>query len=85
MPIFERMPSLSRSLTQGTWKRSADRLKSKRGQTLVEYALILAFISVVAISVLAAMGNQVSATYTTINQQMTLAGNGGAGPPARTH
>ena len=31
------------------------RMKSKKGQTLVEYALILAFISVVAISVLIAL------------------------------
>jgi Flp pilus assembly pilin Flp len=35
----------------------------RRGQTLVEYALILAFISVVAISVLASLGQNVKATF----------------------
>jgi Flp pilus assembly pilin Flp len=46
------------------------RLKGKKGQTLVEYALILAFISVVAISVLIALGNQVKAVFTTITTQI---------------
>ena len=47
--------------------------KSKKGQTLVEYALILAFISVVAISVLIALGNQVKAVFTTISSQLSRA------------
>jgi Flp pilus assembly pilin Flp len=47
------------------------RLKSKKGQTLVEYALILAFISVVAISVLIALGNQVKGVFTTISSQLS--------------
>lgn len=49
------------------------RLKSKKGQTLVEYALILAFISVVAISVLLALGKNVTAVFSTINSQLTAA------------
>ena len=49
------------------------RMKSKKGQTLVEYALILAFISVVAISVLIALGNQVKSVFTTINGQLASA------------
>ncbi len=49
------------------------RLKSKKGQTLVEYALILAFISVVAISVLIALGNQVKGVFTTITSQLQYA------------
>ena len=49
------------------------RMKSKKGQTLVEYALILAFISVVAISVLIALGNQVKSVFTTINSQLAMA------------
>ncbi len=60
-------------------------LKNKRGQTLVEYALILAFISVVAISTLIAMGGRVSGVFTTIDRQVAIAGNGGpaaAPPPA---
>jgi len=54
-------------------KRALRRAKSKKGQTLVEYALILAFISVVAISVLIALGNQVKSVFTTITSQLALA------------
>ena len=50
-------------------------MKSKKGQTLVEYALILAFISVVAISVLIALGNQIKGTFTTISNQLVVAGS----------
>ncbi len=46
------------------------RKKSKRGQTLVEYALILAFIAVVAISVLQALGKQVTATFSRITTSL---------------
>jgi Flp pilus assembly pilin Flp len=49
------------------------RMKSKKGQTLVEYALILAFISVVAISVLIALGGQVKQVYSTITSQLQSA------------
>ena len=49
------------------------RMKSKKGQTLVEYALILAFISVVAISVLIALGGQVKNVFSTINSQLASA------------
>jgi Flp pilus assembly pilin Flp len=52
------------------WRR-----KQKKGQTLVEYALILAFISVVAISVLIALGNQVKHVFTTISSQLAYAGS----------
>ena len=38
---------------------------------MVEYALVIAFISVVAISSLLAMGTQVSSVYTTIDRQLT--------------
>ena len=51
------------------------RMKSKKGQTLVEYALILALISVVAISVLIALGNQVRGTFSTISSQLATAGS----------
>jgi Flp pilus assembly pilin Flp len=47
--------------------------KSKRGQTLVEYALILAFIAVVAISVLLTLGKTVRGVFSTINSQLQLA------------
>ena len=54
-------------------KAALHRMKSRTGQTLVEYALILAFISVVAISVLIALGNQVKGVFTTITSQLAVA------------
>jgi Flp pilus assembly pilin Flp len=45
----------------------------RRGQTLVEYALILAIISVVAIGVLISMGQQVHAIYSTIGSVVSSA------------
>jgi Flp pilus assembly pilin Flp len=56
-------------------------LTSKRGQTLVEYAIILALISVVAISVLMALGTQVKGVFTTVSSQIAIAGSGGPPPP----
>jgi len=47
----------------------------KKGQTLVEYALILAFISIVAISVLIRLGDQVKSVFTTITSQLAVAGS----------
>ena len=49
------------------------RMKSKKGQTLVEYALILAFISVVAISVLLTLGKQITGVFSTVNSQLATA------------
>ena len=49
--------------------------KNKKGQTLVEYALILAFVSVVAISVLIRLGNEVKLVFTTITSQLAVAGS----------
>jgi Flp pilus assembly pilin Flp len=54
-------------------KLALRQLKSKKGQTLVEYALILAFISVVAISVLIALGGQVTHVFSTISSQLANA------------
>jgi pilus assembly protein Flp/PilA len=47
--------------------------QSRRGQTLVEYALILAIISVVAIGVLITMGGQVKGIYSNIDSSITSA------------
>jgi pilus assembly protein Flp/PilA len=49
------------------------RLKNRKGQTLVEYALILAFISVVAISVLISLGQAIRGTYTKISSALSSA------------
>ena len=56
-------------------KTALRRMKSKKGQTLVEYALILAFISVVAISVLIALGGQIKSVFTSITSQLQYAGS----------
>ncbi len=57
--------------------RSASR--SKRGQTLVEYALILAFISVVAIATLLSLGTKVTSVFSTVTSQLATADLGGNG------
>jgi Flp pilus assembly pilin Flp len=49
------------------------RMKNKKGQTLVEYALILAFISVVAISVLISLGQNIKGTFTKISSSLASA------------
>ena len=54
-------------------KFSIRRPLSKKGQTLVEYALILAFISVVAISVLISLGQTIRGTYTKIGSALSSA------------
>ena len=46
-----------------------------KGQTLVEYALILAFISVVAISMLLRLGTQIKSVFSTITSQIAVAGS----------
>jgi Flp pilus assembly pilin Flp len=48
--------------------------KLRRGQTLVEYALILAVISIVAIGVMINLGQQVKGLYTMIDSQVASAG-----------
>jgi Flp pilus assembly pilin Flp len=53
--------------------KNKQKRKSKRGQTLVEYALILAFIAVVAISVLISLGKVVHSVFSTINSQLQVA------------
>ena len=40
--------------------------KNRRGQTLVEYGMIIALVSVVAIAVLISLGTKVKGTYTGI-------------------
>lgn len=54
-------------------QNASHRLKSKKGQTLVEYALILTFISVLAIVVLSDLGSQILSIFTMISLQLTEA------------
>jgi len=61
------LPLMIRARTSSYWN------KNRKGQTLVEYALILAFISVVAISVLIRLGDEVKSIFTTISSQLAVA------------
>lgn len=47
---------------------------SKSGQALVEYALVLALIAVVAILVIKALGGKTTSTFDNIQGQMTSQG-----------
>lgn len=49
--------------------------KKSKGQSLVEYGLILALVSVIAIGVLSTMGTQIRNTVSTINTQLQQAQN----------
>ncbi len=55
--------------------KGPNRQSTRRGQTLVEYALILAVISIVAIGVLINMGQQVKGVYSTIDTAVEMAHN----------
>jgi len=54
--------------------------RNTSGQTLVEYALILSLISIVAVSVMIALSGQVKVAFTTVDQQISIAGTGGPLP-----
>jgi pilus assembly protein Flp/PilA len=47
--------------------------KDQAGVTMVEYALIAALVSIVAISLLSAMGTRVKNIFTTINNALSTA------------
>ena len=51
-------------------------LGSRRGQALVEYSLILAFISVLCIAVLGGFGEQVRGIFLSIISSLASAGHG---------
>lgn len=46
-------------------------LKDKKGQGLVEYALIIVLVSIVVVAALLLMGPQISATFNTITACLT--------------
>ena len=48
----------------------ATRLQANDGQTMVEYSLILALISVVPSAILIALGGQVVATFTSVSNAL---------------
>lgn len=48
-------------------------VKKRKAQSLVEYGLILALVSVVAIAVLTTMGKQITGTVAKVNTQLGTA------------
>lgn len=54
-------------------------VKSQKGVTMIEYALIAALISVVAILLLTTAGEQVQAIFTSIVNALTGAAGAGSG------
>ncbi len=54
----------------------------KSGQALVEYALVLALIAIVAILVVKAVGTQTASTFDNIQSQMTSQGIAASTPTA---
>ncbi|MEM9443806.1 MAG: Flp family type IVb pilin [Verrucomicrobiota bacterium] len=48
-------------------------LRSKKGQTLVEYALILALVSIVVIAVLTLLGGQIESIFNEITNSLSAA------------
>ncbi len=48
-------------------------VKNEKGQTLVEYALILVLIAIVVIVILTALGLTTNNTFSTVNSALTTA------------
>lgn len=48
----------------------ADRLKDRKGQTLVEYALLLALIAIIVIAVVTVLGQKTNNVYSTIGNKI---------------
>ncbi|MBI5687248.1 MAG: Flp family type IVb pilin [Verrucomicrobia bacterium] len=55
---------------------------NKRGQSLVEYGLVLALIAIVAILVVKAVGTQTTSTFDNVQSQMTSQGIASTAPTA---
>jgi pilus assembly protein Flp/PilA len=56
-------------------------LNPKKGQGLVEYAIILALVAIVVIAVMRLMGPKIGNTFSSINNSLEV-GAGVSGPPA---
>jgi pilus assembly protein Flp/PilA len=51
-----------------------NRVKSRKGQTLVEYGLILALVAIVVIAVLTILGTQLQNIFSGVTSALTPAG-----------
>lgn len=56
-------------------------LKEESGQTMVEYGLLIALISIAVIAVLVLLGPNIAGFFTTVNDQL-VAAQGNPAPPA---
>jgi pilus assembly protein Flp/PilA len=61
---------LFRSLPMKAYLALVSMRDREEGQALVEYALLLALIAVVSITILTALGKNVSGIFSTINQKL---------------
>lgn len=56
-----------------TWLKA--HTKSERGAAMVEYALLVALIAIVAIAALQLLGGQISDNFSSIDSELVRAGN----------
>ena len=49
-------------------------LKSKKGQGMLEYGIIISILSIASILIISALGNQVNTAYQRVSTDMTTAG-----------
>ena len=62
-------------------ERMIQLLKEEEGQSMVEYGIILALISVVAIGVVQAIGKKITAGFTEVDNKLgSVAGGGSTNP-----
>ncbi len=67
------MRNAVKATLRSTFKRRRQSRTGRQGQTLVEYALILAIVSVVAVGVIYNLGQKVGAVYSTITSVVASA------------
>jgi len=49
-----------------------NKMKSRKGQTLVEYGLILALVAIVVIAVMTIMGDQLTNIFSTVTSSLAI-------------
>lgn len=54
-------------------KNKLNAMKKQRGATMVEYAIMVALIAVVAIAIISSLGTEVSTTFSGVNNAMNSA------------
>src|SRR2546430_8099861 len=69
-----------RTSREGATGQSRGRLR-RRGQSMVEYAIILVLVAVLCIGVLTTMGNQVSLTFQDVQAYLDNPGDAGGTAP----